>query len=221
MQRLTRLAIAATVIGITALPLALARAAGMETAAEAAAKSAGCISCHTSTDRSSMHDSPAVTLGCTDCHGGNAQVFAATSFVRDQVAYRNAFDRAHIAPRFPGEWKYPGSANPQRSYTLLNREDPAFIRFVNPSDYRVVREACGACHMPIIEKATRSLMATGAMFWGGASYNNGLLPFKNYILGEAYTSQGQAASISGPLLPDPKTAMMEHGILSNLLPLPA
>ena len=75
--------------------------------------------------------------------------------------------------------------------------------------------------MPIIEKATRSLMATGAMFWGGASYNNGLLPFKNYILGEAYTSQGQAASISGPVLPDPQTAMMEHGILPSLLPLPA
>ena len=221
MQPLTRLAIAATAIGITALPFAGARAAGMETAAEAAAKSAGCMSCHSSTDRNSMHDSPAVTLGCTDCHGGNAQVFAATSFVRDQVAYRNAFDRAHIAPRFPSEWKYPSSANPQRSYTLLNREDPAFIRFVNPSDYRVVREACGACHMPIIEKATRSLMATGAMFWGGASYNNGLLPLKNYILGEAYTSQGQAASISGPVLTDPKAAMMEHGILPNLLPLPA
>jgi len=99
-----------------------------------------------------MHDSAAVTLGCTDCHGGNAQVFSTTSFVQDQKAYRNAFDRAHVAPRYPSEWNYPSSANPQRSYTLLNREDPAFIRFVNPSDYRVVREACGACHMPIIER---------------------------------------------------------------------
>jgi len=31
------------------------------------------------------------------------------------------------------------------------------------------------------------------MFLGGASYNNGVLPFKRYILGEAYTSSGQAA----------------------------
>jgi len=169
MNRLCRLVLMVAVLAICALPVSRSRAAATETAEEATARSAGCMSCHTSTDRSSMHDSAAVTLGCTDCHGGNAQVFAATSFVRDQVAYRKAFDRAHVAPRFPSEWKYPSSANPQRSYTLLNREDPAFIRFVNPSDYRVVREACGACHMPIIEKATRSLMATGAMFWGGAS----------------------------------------------------
>ncbi len=36
-------------------------------------------------------------------------------------------------------------------------------------------------------------MATRAMFWGGASYNNGILPFKHYILGEAYTRDGQPA----------------------------
>jgi len=221
MRRLTRLAIAATAMGITALPFAQQSAAGAETADEAAAKSAGCISCHTSTDRSSMHDSPAVTLGCTDCHGGNAQVIGAADAAKGSTDYQRRMRQAHVSPRFPAEWKSPGSANPERSYTLLNREDPAFIRFVNPSDYRVVRDACGACHLPIIEKATRSLMATGAMFWGGASYNNGLLPFKNYILGEAYTSQGQAASISGPVLPDPKTALMEHGILPSLLPLPA
>jgi len=220
MRGLFRLVLVVAALAGAAMPVSQAGAAAGETAEEATARSAGCMSCHTSTDRNSMHDSAAVTLGCTDCHGGNAQVFAATTFVRDQVAYRDAFDRAHVAPRFPNEWKYPSSANPQRSYTLLNREDPAFIRFVNPSDYRVVREACGACHMPIIEKATRSLMATGAMFWGGASYNNGILPFKNYILGEAYTSQGLPASIAGPTLTDPKTARREHGVLPSLLPLP-
>ena len=30
----------------------------------------------------------------------------------------------------------------------------------------------------MIEAAERSLMATGAMFWGGASYNNGILPLQ-------------------------------------------
>ena len=34
-------------------------------------------------------------------------------------------------------------------------ESPEFIRFVNPSDYRVVEEACGACHMPIIKAAIK------------------------------------------------------------------
>jgi hypothetical protein len=52
--------------------------------------------------------------------------------------------------------------------------------------------ACGACHQDIIEASIRSLHATGAMLWGGAAYNNGILPFKNYILGEAYTEDGEA-----------------------------
>ena len=50
----------------------------------------------------------------------------------------------------PESWHYPSSANPERSYTLLNRESPEFTRFINPSDYRVASEACGACHQPII-----------------------------------------------------------------------
>ena len=96
-------------------------------------------------------------------------------------------DSAHVLPRYPNSWHYPVSANPKHSFTLLNRESPQYVRFVNPSDYRVAEQACGACHLSIIKAAKRSLMATGAMLWGGASYNNGILPFKNYILGEAYT----------------------------------
>jgi hypothetical protein len=42
-------------------------------------------------------------------------------------------------------------------------------------------------------------MASVVMFWGGASYNNGILPYKNYILGEAYTRDGQAAGLKGPV----------------------
>src|ERR1051325_6098689 len=33
--------------------------------------SRGCLECHAGTDRHSMHASPNVLLGCTDCHGGN------------------------------------------------------------------------------------------------------------------------------------------------------
>ena len=40
-------------------------------------------------------------------------------------------------------------------------------------------------------------MATGAMLWGGGSYNNGIVPFKRYILGEAYTREGKPAAIQG------------------------
>ena len=182
----------------------------------AAAKSEGCVTCHTNTDAATMHQNAAVNIGCADCHGGDVKV----RIPARMEEYAAARDKAHVRPRFPRSWHYPSSANPVRSYTLLNRESPEYIRFVNPSDYRVVREACGACHLPIIQAAERSLMATGAMLWGGASYNNGILPFKNYILGEAYTRDGQPALIKSPGEITEKMTL-QRGVLPQFVPLPA
>jgi len=192
-------------------------APAVQSAAEALAKSEGCASCHTSSDAATMHASDAVVLGCTDCHGGDASVFGPTG-PRTDAAYEAARDRAHVLPRYPETWHYPSSANPERSYTLLNNESPEFIRFVNPSDYRVASEACGACHQPVIDANIRSMMATGVMLWGGASYNNGILPFKNYILGEGYTREGEPAVVTGSGV-DEATAG-RYGILPELYPLP-
>jgi hypothetical protein len=186
--------------------------------ADADAKSAGCISCHAASDAVTMHVSAAVVLGCTDCHGGAAGVFRPGGAPSDS-ALADARDRAHVAPRYPGSWHYPSSANPERSYTLLNRESPQYIRFVNPSDYRVAGDACGACHQPIIDANIRSMMATGAMLWGGAAYNNGILPYKNYLLGESYTQDGEAAMLTGQ--PVSADVALQHGILPALYPLPA
>ena len=137
-------------------------------------------------------------------------------------AFAAARDLAHVLPKYPESWHWPSSANPQRSYALLNREAPEFVRFVNPSDYRVAREACGACHLATIEAGERSIMATGAMLWGGASYNNGILPFKNYVLGEAYTREGEPAKLETP--GDPPGTLSERqkarGALAELYPLP-
>ncbi|MDZ7825007.1 MAG: hypothetical protein U5R48_01970 [Gammaproteobacteria bacterium] len=184
-------------------------------------KSAGCMSCHTDTDSKTMHANPGVVLGCTDCHGGDASVFASGDEEKWSDAYYAVFERAHVLPEYPEDWHYPGSANPKRSYTLLNRESPEFVRFVNPSDYRIVEEACGACHMETIQAAKRSIMATGAMLFGGAAYNNGILPFKNYILGEGYTRDGTGAVVKGPPLKNPEEARREHGVMPQLAPLPA
>jgi hypothetical protein len=189
--------------------------------ADAEAKSAGCNTCHTKTDQPTMHASPSVVLGCTDCHGGNAAIayrgeypwkaeevkkfiskdgLSTLTAKRDfPTDYFNAMEQAHVLPRYPKSWRYPASRNPERSYTLLNREAPEFTRFVNPGDLRIAEEACGACHLQIIEAAKRSLMASVVMFWGGASYNNGILPYKRYILGEAYTREGEAAGLTNPL----------------------
>ena len=193
-----------------------------QSVAAANAKSAGCISCHTNADALTMHVSPAVRLGCTDCHGGNAAVFAAPGLARNAPAYVAARDTAHVLPRYPRAWDYPSAAKPKRSYTLLNREAPEFVRFVNPGDYRVARESCGACHMPQIEASERSLMASGAMLWGGAGYNNGIVPFKSYIFGEAYTRDGKPAKIVSPGNP-PGTVtdkQKARGALAALFPLP-
>ena len=220
-------------------------APALQTRADADKKSAGCMSCHTKTDSASMHQSEGVVLGCVDCHGGDATVFKpeGAEYHREPVhfphhvdthhaeegehhdakhddhGYSEAMERAHVEPTLPLTWDYPKSKNPHASYTLLNTESPEYVRFVNPSDYRVAREACGACHLPIIQAAERHIMANGAMLFGGGAYNNGVLPFKNYILGEAYTREGAPATIVSPgeITDELKAA----GIIERLIPLPA
>src|ERR1700678_516233 len=191
-----------------------------ETQAEADAKSAGCKSCHTTTDAMTMHETPAVVLGCADCHGGDAHVTAPPGLKKTDAEYAAIRDRAHGLPRYPQAWNYPSSAKPKGSYTLLNRESPEFVRFVNPSDFRVARETCGSCHAETVEASLRSMHATGVMLWGGASYNNGILDAKNYFLGESYTREGIGAAIKGPVNIDPKVTF-EASILPVLCPLPA
>lgn len=75
-----------------------------QTATEAAAKSQGCIACHSGVG--DMHQSGTVQLGCVDCHGG------------DPCALTQ--DSAHVPARFPQASR--SSANPVRSYALLNHK---------------------------------------------------------------------------------------------------
>jgi hypothetical protein len=190
---------------------------------DADAKSAGCVSCHTASDELTMHATPAVRLGCTDCHGGNENVvLTEPDLDPDSAPYLALQNSAHVLPLYPESWHFPGSGNPRRSYTLLSRESPEFVRFVNPSDYRVVREACGACHIEVIEAAERSLMATGAMLWGGAAYNNGIVPFKVYAFGESYTRDGEPAQVVSPGDPHGTVTAEQaaRGALPALNPLP-
>src|SRR5258708_22817082 len=89
-----------------------------QTADDVARKSAGCLSCHEATESQTMHPNAAVALGCTDCHGGGAGVVLKSKLPPSAPAYVAARDHAHVLPRFPQEWHFPRSANPQRSYTL-------------------------------------------------------------------------------------------------------
>ncbi|NDE02678.1 MAG: hypothetical protein EBZ91_13285, partial [Gammaproteobacteria bacterium] len=103
-----------------------------QTAADADAKSAGCLDCHSATDQPTMHANPGVVLGCTDCHGGDAAVRWSDGSsagglgvgARSSPSYMAARDSAHVLPRYPDAWKFPSSANPERTYALLNKESP-------------------------------------------------------------------------------------------------
>ncbi len=174
-----------------------------QTRQEAESKSRGCLRCHGGIEN--MHKSDAVKLGCVDCHGGDAAA--------------SAIDRAHVKPRYGEFWK--SSANPVRSYTLLNKEDPSFIRFINPGDLRVADETCGPCHNEEVRYVQKSMMTTSTLLMGGAAYNNGIVPNKTYFFGESYSRDGKPQRINtvGDSLNGPSAEELKKGALPFVVPL--
>ena len=170
--------------------------------ASADAKSVGCNQCHAGIEP--MHQASHVVLGCTDCHGGNP----ARGLTKEQ---------AHILPKNKEFWKT--SANPPNSSAWLNHESPEFIRFMNPGDLRVAKQACGLCHDEIIRNVDHSMMNHGAMLWGAALYNNGGFNLKNYRFGQAYGADGAPLRLINytPVTPNDTKV---RGILPFLDPLP-
>lgn len=168
-----------------------------QTAAEAQAKSVGCIHCHQNVQ--DPHFKTTVNIGCIDCHGG------------DPTA--KDVHHAHVHPRFPEAWR--SSANPVRSYTLLNQESPEFIRFVNPGDLRVADISCGTagCHPKEVLENKKSMMTHGCMLWGAALYNNGAFPKKAAHFGESYSTHGEAQRVQN--VPQPSR---EETFLKSLVP---
>ena len=114
--------------------------------------------------------------------------------------------------------RWPTSANPVRTYTLLNDEYPEFVRFVNPGDLRVAKDACGPCHATDVLYVQKSMMTTSALFWGGAAYNNGIISTKHYIFGESYSWNGKPQRLN--TVPPPTEEELKKGVLPFLLPLP-
>ncbi|MCA9169354.1 MAG: hypothetical protein KDB23_16890, partial [Planctomycetales bacterium] len=111
------------------------------------------------------------------------------------------------------------SANPVRSYTLLNHEDPEFIRFVNPGDLRVAHISCGQCHPNETLAVKKSMMTHGCMLWGAALYNNGSIPKKWPRYGESYSMNGVPQRVQ-TVPPPTHEEMTQKGILPYLDPLP-
>src|SRR5262249_9872848 len=151
------------------------------------------------------HFKESLRLGCTDCHGGDP-----TAAAKEQ---------AHVHPRFPEEWLT--SANPVRSYTLLNRESPEFIRFVNPGDLRVAHIGCGTanCHPREVLQNRLSMMTHGCMLWGSALYNNGAVPNKWARYGESYSMNGAPQRLQ-TVPPPTEYEVHNKGVMPYLDPLP-
>ena len=182
-----------------------------QTDEEVQRKSVGCVNCHTTTDAKSMHASPNVHLGCTDCHTGNPKPGL-------------TIEQAHPKPLNPEYW--PTSANPPNSTVLLNHESEEWIQFVNPGDLRVAAKTCGLCHGEIVNNVGHSMMNHGAMLWGAAAYNNGALGdhptgigAKNYFVGQAYSANGVGLILNAPFKPTFEETM-KHGWLPLMVPIP-
>jgi hypothetical protein len=209
------LALAGLLLGAEApAPPALAG----QSAAQAQVASRGCLACHAGIEP--MHASPAVRLGCVDCHGGDGAASPPPGAPPGGAEYRAVQQRAHVAPRFPERFRRAdgtlSSANPERTYTLLLAESREFVRFMNPGDLRVAAETCGPCHRAEVNAVERSPMTTSAVFWAAAAYANGVLPLKGALLGESYGPDGRARRITAT----PSALELRRGARGLLLPLP-
>jgi hypothetical protein len=196
------------------------------TADDARLASEGCFTCHDATDAPTMHRGSSWHWSCIDCHGGDATVRRPSDvpgerpFTKDYLALMH---QAHVQPRYPDAWADPqtgeySSANPVRSYTLLNYEDPDFIQFVNPGDLRIADRTCGQCHAQIVANVRKSMMNHGAQLWGAALYNNGSYPHKLPRFGESYSVNGVPQRLLA--VPRPTAAERARGVIDLLDPLP-
>src|SRR5271163_4600100 len=189
-----------------------------QSAEEAESKSAGCKSCHINNDEPTMHPTKTVSLGCTDCHGGDNSVHVAAGLAATSEEYKSAKEKAHVQPR-EGTFKDRTSV-PPRVYTKWLKESYEYVKFVNPGDLRVAPETCGSsgCHAEETRAVSTSMMTHSGMLWGAALYNNGGYPVKNTQFGESYDRDGkpQAIKTFPPPLPEETRT---KGVLPELQPL--
>ncbi len=145
-----------------------------------------CIACHQGIE--AAH--PYYPLGCAHCHGGNPK------------ATRK--EEAHVQAKAP----LPNDA------TVLPEDyfDKEYLRFVNPTNLRVVQTTCGqtgqglgtACHASYVSDLKKSMMATTTGHLAGGAWENGLLPDRTAIWGNM------------PVVDDDGDVPVERGALHSL-----
>jgi len=162
-----------------------------------------CVNCHVNI--SPAHVKQAIK--CVDCHGGNDQVDTGPN---PDIRDRNLIRQAHVLPKDPrffyangvsdvfagapgkGETEFDAFNNnldPVDNNNLVGthvdaefNRDLNYVRFINPSDYRVAMVGCGSlspaetfvgqCHGAEVTTARKSIMATNAGQFATALYAN-------------------------------------------------
>ncbi len=147
-----------------------------------------CLMCHTQIENATQH-MMGLNLDCTLCHGG------------DEMATTKA--AAHVFPN--GTVTYGKTVPPMD-------QDLDYQRFVNPSNLRVVDQACGLCHSEIVDNVRKSMMATAAGHYAGGLFQNNVQATKTPIYGTFAVAdtdgtvpiaQGAVASLDDLLIYDP------------------
>ncbi len=107
-----------------------------------------CVTCHFGIEE--MHSWQPLT--CTECHGGNGKA--------------ETKEEAHVKPSRP---------QPNDERVLPLDFDPAYLRFRNPTDLRVVKDTCATCHQGACQDLERSLHGTTAGHLCDGMYECGII----------------------------------------------
>ncbi len=126
----------------------------------------GCLAyaCHARVEHIHYGGAP---LACTGCHGGNPEATTKeAAHVTTQVSFKPSSPASHILN------------NPSLDEMAQLPED--VLRFLNPSDYRIVRSTCGSatlggggCHARITDESLLSVHASLSGHLSGGAFFSG------------------------------------------------
>ena len=160
-----------------------------------------CVTCHFGIE--DMH--PWEPISCTECHGGDGEA--------------ETKEAAHVQPKR----KMP---NDERVLPL--DFDPDYLRFMNPSNLRVLDKTCGVCHQGVCDDLEISLHGTTAGHLCDGMYECGVTPERGSRFGMFLAraevpdeaDEPEELDAQGQPVEDPFAA--DHGeALDVLYPLPS
>ncbi len=130
-----------------------------------------CGTCHEAIE--DMHPFSPVT--CVQCHGGDATAGDA--------------EKAHVKPR---------GRLPTDERVLGRGVDPAYLRFLDPGNLRIVEKSCGPCHADAVHDVHHSLHASTAGHLGDGLYENGVVAKRHPLYSVFPVKDERDASVVRP-----------------------